>query len=190
MREAYSLVWSVLVSLFRSRVSLEAEILILRHQLNIQRRHQPKRLTFRAMCRLIFVGLYRLVPKCHEGADDCEAGYRDPLAPRRFQIVLALEIAAPLRSTDRAVGNSPAAPRDEHRPPVVGSAETPRRASQARHRDRPDQRRQVYGAEEGPSLAGMGDVPSQPCGWHCRNGPLRRADNLFPAALWFADHGP
>jgi hypothetical protein len=36
------MVWSVLVSLFRSRVSLDAEILILRHQLNIQRRHQPK----------------------------------------------------------------------------------------------------------------------------------------------------
>ena len=36
MREAYSLVWSVLVFLFRPRVSLEAEILILRHQLNIQ----------------------------------------------------------------------------------------------------------------------------------------------------------
>src|SRR4029077_20640192 len=40
------------------------------------------------------------------------------------------------------------------------------------------------------SLAGMEDVASQPCGWHCRNGPLRRADNLVPAALWFADHGP
>jgi hypothetical protein len=39
MREAYSLAWSVPVLLFRSRVSLEAEILILRHQLNIQRRH-------------------------------------------------------------------------------------------------------------------------------------------------------
>jgi hypothetical protein len=62
MREPYSLVWSVLVLLFRSRVSLEAEILILRHQLNIQRRHQPKRLAFSAMDRLIFVGLYRLVP--------------------------------------------------------------------------------------------------------------------------------
>src|ERR1700743_235438 len=48
--------------LFRSRVSLEAEILILRHQLNIQRRHLPKRLAFSALDRLIFVGLYRLVP--------------------------------------------------------------------------------------------------------------------------------
>jgi len=32
------------------------------HQLNIQRRHLPKRLTFGAIDRLIFVGLYRLVP--------------------------------------------------------------------------------------------------------------------------------
>jgi hypothetical protein len=36
----------------------------------------------------------------------------------------------------------------------------------------------------------MEDVPSEPCGWHCRNGPLRRADDFVPAALWFADHGP
>jgi hypothetical protein len=62
MREACSLVWSVLALLFRSRATLEAEILILRHQLNIQRRHLPKRLTFSAMDRLIFAGLYRLAP--------------------------------------------------------------------------------------------------------------------------------
>src|ERR1700751_3653018 len=62
MREACNLVWSLLVLLFRSRVSLEAEILILRHQLNVQRRHLPTRLSFSAIDRLIFVGLYRLVP--------------------------------------------------------------------------------------------------------------------------------
>ena len=60
MRDACSLFWSVLVFLFRSRVSLEAEILLLRHQLNIQRRHLPKRPTFSAMDRVIFVGLYRV----------------------------------------------------------------------------------------------------------------------------------
>jgi hypothetical protein len=60
MREACSLVWSVLVLLFRSRASLEAEILILRHQLNIQQRHLPKRPTFSVIDRLIFVALYRL----------------------------------------------------------------------------------------------------------------------------------
>src|SRR5262249_1684800 len=107
-----------------------------------------------------------------EGADDREARYRHPLAPCRFQIVLALEIPEPLRPTNCTVGNSPADPRDEHRQPVVGSAENPWRTSQAWHRDRPDQRRQVYGAEEGPSLARMEDVPSQPCGWHCAMGPF------------------
>jgi hypothetical protein len=62
MREACSLVWLALVGLFRSRASLEAEILILRHQLNIQRRQSPKRLNFSPLDRLIFAGLYRLAP--------------------------------------------------------------------------------------------------------------------------------
>ena len=62
MREACSLVWSVLVLLFQARASSEAEILILRHQLNIQRRHLPKRPIFNATDRLIFVALYRLLP--------------------------------------------------------------------------------------------------------------------------------
>src|SRR6476620_7040886 len=51
-------------------------------------------------------------------------------------------------------------PRDEHRQSVVGSAENPWRVAQAWHRYRPDQRGQVYGAEEGPSVARVEDVPS------------------------------
>ncbi len=62
MRETCSLVWSALVGLLRSRASLEAEILVLRHQLNVQRRKSPKRLAFSTMDRLIFAGLYRMVP--------------------------------------------------------------------------------------------------------------------------------
>src|SRR5437899_8528923 len=62
MREACSLIWSALVLLFRSRASLAAEILVLRHQINILRRHSPKRQTFSAKDRLIFAGLYRLAP--------------------------------------------------------------------------------------------------------------------------------
>src|SRR5258708_39335320 len=62
MREACSLIWSALVLLFRSRTSLAAEILVLRHQINILRRHSPKRQTFSAMDRLIFAELYRLAP--------------------------------------------------------------------------------------------------------------------------------
>src|SRR6476619_3188028 len=63
MREACSLVWLALVGLFRSRALQEAEILILRHQLNIQRRQSPKRLNFSTLHRLIFAGLYRLAPR-------------------------------------------------------------------------------------------------------------------------------
>lgn len=62
MRELCNLVWSALVGLFRSRASLVAEIMVLRHQLNIRRRYLPKRQTFSAMDRLIFAGLYRLSP--------------------------------------------------------------------------------------------------------------------------------
>src|SRR5258707_4716663 len=62
MREALSLIWTALVGLFRSPASLAAEIMVLRHQINILRRHSPKRQTFSAMARLIFAGLYRLAP--------------------------------------------------------------------------------------------------------------------------------
>src|ERR1019366_812580 len=57
--QALSLIWTALVGLFRSPASLAAEILVLRHQINILRRHSPKRQTFSAMDRLIFAGLYR-----------------------------------------------------------------------------------------------------------------------------------
>jgi len=62
MKEALSLIWTALVGLFRSPAALAAEILVLRHQINILRRHSPKRQTFSAMDRLIFAGLYRLAP--------------------------------------------------------------------------------------------------------------------------------
>jgi hypothetical protein len=39
---------------------LEAEILVLRHQLNVLRRKSPKRLAFGNIDRLVFEGLYRL----------------------------------------------------------------------------------------------------------------------------------
>jgi hypothetical protein len=62
MRDVCSLIWLALVGLFHSRVSLEAEILALRHQLNVLRRKSPKRPTFTIMDRLVFAGLYRLAP--------------------------------------------------------------------------------------------------------------------------------
>src|SRR5438477_8367524 len=62
MRDVFSLIWLALIGLFRSRASLQAEILTLRHQLNVLRRKSPQRLTFTGIDRLIFAGLYRLAP--------------------------------------------------------------------------------------------------------------------------------
>ena len=56
------LIWYALVGRFRSRASLEAENLALRHQLNILRRRSPKKLTLSNIDRLVFAGLYRWDP--------------------------------------------------------------------------------------------------------------------------------
>ena len=51
-----------LTRLFRSRARLEAEILVLRHQLNILQRKSAERAVFKSIDRLVFAGPYRLVP--------------------------------------------------------------------------------------------------------------------------------
>jgi len=56
------IVWAV-VDLFRSRVAIEAEILALRQQIIVLRRTAPKKQTFGAIDRLVFVGLYRVFPR-------------------------------------------------------------------------------------------------------------------------------
>ena len=56
------LIWFAFVGLFRSRASLEAEILALRHQLNILQRKSPKKPTLVSIDRLVFGGLYGLAP--------------------------------------------------------------------------------------------------------------------------------
>ena len=62
MSDLCRLIWCGLIGLFRSRAALEAEILVLRHQLNVLRRKSPKRVTLGSIDRLLLVGLYRLAP--------------------------------------------------------------------------------------------------------------------------------
>src|SRR2546429_1545124 len=63
MRDLCRLIGWMVVDLIRSRVMLEAEIWTLRQQINVPRRTAPKKLSFCAVDRMIFVGLYRLFPK-------------------------------------------------------------------------------------------------------------------------------
>src|SRR5258705_13970559 len=128
MREACSLIWSALVLLLRSLASLAAEILVLRHQINILRRHSPKRQTFSAMDRSIFAGL-SIGANSPKRSGGFEARYRYKVAPRRVQIILAREVTTswwPTNLTDR---DTQAYPRDEHRQPAVGRAADPRRVA-------------------------------------------------------------
>jgi hypothetical protein len=62
MVDVLILLWTALTSLFRSRARLEAEILVLRQQINVLRRYSPKSFVFRRFDRLVFAGLYRLAP--------------------------------------------------------------------------------------------------------------------------------
>jgi len=62
MIDVLRLLRSVLASLFKSRARLELEILVLRQQINVLRRQEPKRLRLTNLDRLAFVWLYRLCP--------------------------------------------------------------------------------------------------------------------------------
>jgi hypothetical protein len=53
----------MVVDLIRSRAAFEAEIWVLRQQINVLRQTAPKKLPLSAIDRLIFVGLYRFFPK-------------------------------------------------------------------------------------------------------------------------------
>ncbi len=62
MSDLCRLIWCALIGLFRPRAALEAEVLVLRHQLNVLRRKCPKRLVFGNVDRLVFAALYRAAP--------------------------------------------------------------------------------------------------------------------------------
>ncbi|WP_036282695.1 hypothetical protein [Methylocystis sp. ATCC 49242] len=63
MSDVFKLVWWTILDLFRSRASLETEIVALRQQLNVLRRKSARRLAFSIVDRLIFAGLYQAAPR-------------------------------------------------------------------------------------------------------------------------------
>jgi hypothetical protein len=62
MTDLLRLILGVVTSLFKSRAKLEAEILVLRQQINVLRRQTPKRPHLNNSDRFLFVWLYRLFP--------------------------------------------------------------------------------------------------------------------------------
>jgi transposase InsO family protein len=60
MSDVCGLIWHAVAGLLRSRAALQAEILVLRHQLNVLHRSSPRRVALSNVDRLVFVGLYRV----------------------------------------------------------------------------------------------------------------------------------
>ena len=104
MSDLCGLIWRAFIGLFRPRAALEAEILVLRHQLNVLRRKSPKRLAFSNVDRLVFAGLHRVAP-----------GVLDALKILKPQTVIRWHRAgfrAYWRWKSRPVGGRPKTPAD------------------------------------------------------------------------------
>ena len=63
MSDLFRLIWCAVIGLFRSQAALQAEIVLLRHQLNVLRRRSPKRVNLSNIDRLVFAGIYSLAPQ-------------------------------------------------------------------------------------------------------------------------------
>jgi hypothetical protein len=132
MGDLCRLIWCLVADLIRSRAALHAEILVLRHQLNVLRRKSPNRLVFRNVDRFVFAGLYDLTPRVLDAVNILKAGNGDPVASSWFPCLLALEVTISRRPTESIGRTSSAHSRDEHREPAVGRAAHPRRACPCR----------------------------------------------------------
>jgi hypothetical protein len=66
MLDLCKLIFGTAIDLLRSRTTLEAEIVVLRQQINVLRRASPKRLPFRSIDRLILGGSAGCFPKTYD----------------------------------------------------------------------------------------------------------------------------
>jgi hypothetical protein len=164
--------WAV-IGLFRSRASLEAEILALRQQLNVLRRTSPKRSAFSYVERLIFAGVYQIAPRVLNALMIIEpetvvpwhrAGFRLfwrwKSRRRRVRPKVALEIRQLIRNMSLAN-------------PLWGAP-------------------CIHGellklGIDVAAIAGVENLSPQPRPRHCVDGPVCRSDVLLQAALWLDD---
>jgi hypothetical protein len=66
MLDLCRLIFATVIDLLRSRAMLEAEVVVLRQQINVLRRASPERLPFGSVDRLIVGGVCRLFPKSYD----------------------------------------------------------------------------------------------------------------------------
>src|SRR6476661_7173372 len=186
MTDLCRLIFWTLVDLMRARATLEAEIWVLRQQINVLRRAAPRRQSFGIFDRLIFVGLYRLFPKT------CDA-----LAIVKPDTIIRWHRAgfsAYWRWKSRRRGGRPTVPSDIRKlihemsiaNPLWGA---PRIHGELLKLGIEIGQTSVAKYRERPAIPGLEDVPPQSCRRHRGDGSVRRTDDLISLALWLINHG-
>jgi hypothetical protein len=148
MLDLCRLIVAFAIDLFRPRATVEAEILVLRQQIIVLRRGRPGRVPLLAVDRMVLGWVCRLFLKT-----------REALAIVRPDTVVRWHCAGFRRYwrwKSRALWGRPGVPAEIRQliremsvaNPLWGGASHTRRTGQARHRHRPDQRCQVYGAKK------------------------------------------
>src|SRR6267378_3314292 len=125
-------VLAILASPFKSKLRLEAENAVLRHQLIVLKRRLHGRVRLTNNDRWFFYPAVSLVSINPEGSHNHPARDTRALAQGRLSLLLALEVAPTGRATADRHGAARIDPADERRKSALGRATHPRRTAQAR----------------------------------------------------------
>src|SRR5712692_5009569 len=128
----FCFVLAVLASPLKSKVRLEAENAVLRHQLIVLRRRLHGRIRLTNHDRLFFIQLYRWFPSILQVLTIIRPETLRALLQSRLSLLLALEVAPTGRATADRHGAARDDPADERRKSALGRATHPRRTAQAR----------------------------------------------------------
>jgi hypothetical protein len=183
MTDLFKLILGVLASLFMSRAKLEAEILVLRQQLNVLRRRASKRPHLNNTDRFLFVWLYRWFPSVLGAIAIVRpqtivrwhhAGFRAYWRWRSRNRVGRPKVSIELRTL---IGEMSCANRLWGAPRIHGEllklGFEVAQSTVARYMCRP-----LWA-----TVSGLADVPQQPCRRHRGGRPLCPANGCLPDSL-------
>lgn len=122
MSGLFCFVLAVLTSPFKSKLRLEAENAVLRHQLIVLRRRLHGRVRLTNHDRWFFILLYRWFPSILTVLTIIASRDARALASGGLSLLLAVEITATGRAPANRSGPARADPADEHREPTLGRA--------------------------------------------------------------------
>src|SRR5713101_2315133 len=148
-------VLAVLASPFKSKLRLEAENAVLRHQLIVLRRRPHGRIRLTNHDRLFFIQLYRWFPAIQNVLTIIRPETLVRWHRARFRGYWRWKSRPQGRATADRHGAARIDPADERRKSALGRATYPRRTAQARVRSRAVERRQAHGQTTRAAQPGM-----------------------------------